>query len=87
MVGAEDVWTPAAPCKELLDGGAARGAKVTVQIYPGAYHDFDWPNMVRHELPNYRTAAGVVPIQGTDPAARQDALSRVPVFLERFLMN
>lgn len=87
MVGAEDVWTPAAPCKELLDGGAARGAKVTVQIYPGAYHDFDWPNMVRHESPNYRTAAGVVPIQGTDPAARQDALSRVPVFLERFLMN
>ena len=87
MVGAEDVWTPAAPCKELLDGGAARGAKVTVQIYPGAYHDFDWPNMVRHELPNYRTAAGVVPIQGTDPAARQDALSRVPVFLGRFLMN
>ena len=87
LVGAEDVWTPAAPCKELLDGAAARGAKVTVQIYPGAYHDFDWPNMGRHKSPNYRTAAGVVPIQGTDPAARQDAFSRVPVFLGRFLMN
>jgi dienelactone hydrolase len=87
LLGAEDVWTPAAPCKELLDGAAARGAKVEMQIYPGAYHDFDWPNMPRHESPNFRTAAGVVPIQGTDPAARQDALSRVPAFLARFLMN
>jgi dienelactone hydrolase len=47
LVGAEDVWTPAAPCKEVFDGAVARGAKVTVQIYPGAYHDFDWPNMGR----------------------------------------
>jgi dienelactone hydrolase len=87
LLGAEDVWTPAAPCQQLLDGAAARGARVTVQIYPGAYHDFDWPNMARHEAPNYRTAAGVVPIQGTDPAARQDAFTRVPAFLARFLMN
>jgi dienelactone hydrolase len=87
LLGAEDVWTPAAPCKELLDGAAARGAKIEMQIYPGAYHDFDWPNMPRHESPNFRTAAGVVPIQGTDPAARQDALSRVPAFLDRFLMH
>ena len=34
-----------------------------------------------------RTAAGIVPIQGTDPAARQDALARVPAFLARFLLN
>jgi dienelactone hydrolase len=87
LVGADDVWTPAAPCKELLDGAAARGANIEIQVYPGAYHDFDWPNMARHESPNFRTAAGVVPIQGTDPAARQDALSRVPAFLGRYLLN
>jgi dienelactone hydrolase len=87
LLGAEDVWTPAAPCKELLDGAIARGAKVEIQVYPGAYHDFDWPNMARHESPNFRTAAGVVPIQGTDPAARQDALSRVPAFLGCYLIN
>jgi hypothetical protein len=51
------------------------------------YHDFDWPNMARHESPDFRTAAGVIPIQGTDPAARQDAFARVPAFLARFLMN
>jgi len=43
--------------------------------------------MARHDSPHFRTAAGVVPIQGTDPAARQDALSRVPAFLGRYLMN
>jgi len=58
-----------------------------MQIYPGAYHGFDRANSPRRELPEYRTAAGVVPIVGTEPAARQDALSRVPDFLGRFLMN
>jgi hypothetical protein len=28
-----------------------------------------------------------VPVVGTEPAARQDALSRVPAFLARFLVN
>jgi dienelactone hydrolase len=41
----------------------------------------------RRELPEFRTATGIIPIVGTDPAARQDALARVPIFLESFLMN
>jgi dienelactone hydrolase len=86
LVGSEDVGNPPVPCKELLDGAAARGANVEMQIYPGAYHHFDWPNLPRRELP-FRTATGAVRIEGTDPAARQDALSRVPAFLARYLMN
>jgi dienelactone hydrolase len=58
-----------------------------VQLYPGAYHGFDRANAPRRELPDFRTAAGIIPIVGTNPAARQDALSRVPAFLARFLMN
>ena len=85
LMGAEDVWTPAAPCKAFLDGAAGRGASIETLIYPGAYHGFDAPNQARLELPNYRTRAGVVPIIGTDPAARQDALARVPAFLARYL--
>jgi dienelactone hydrolase len=85
LVGAGDVWTPAAPCKQLIDGAVARGSRAEMQIYPGAYHDFDWPDMPVHESPRFRTAAGVVPIQGTNPAARQDALTRVPAFLGRYL--
>jgi dienelactone hydrolase len=85
LMGAEDVWTPAAPCKAFLDGAVGRGASIETLIYPGAYHGFDAPNQARLELPNYRTRAGVVPIIGTDPAARQDALARVPAFLARYL--
>jgi dienelactone hydrolase len=85
LMGAEDVWTPAAPCKTFLDGAIGRGAPVETLIYPGAYHAFDAPNQPRLELPNYRTRAGIVPIIGTDPAARQDALARVPAFLARYI--
>lgn len=85
LMGAEDVWTPATPCKAFLDGAVGRGAPIETQIYPGAYHAFDAPNQPRTELPNYRTRAGVVPITGTDPAARQDAFARVPAFLARYL--
>jgi dienelactone hydrolase len=56
-----------------------------MRIYPGAYHDFDWPNMLVHTLPAYRTSAGVLPVAGTDPAARADALARVPEFLAKRL--
>jgi dienelactone hydrolase len=85
LMGAEDVWTPLAPCKTFLEAAIGRGAPIEVQIYPGAYHGFDAPNQQRRELPAYRTRAGVVPIIGTDPAARQDALARVPAFLSRYL--
>jgi dienelactone hydrolase len=85
LMGAEDVWTPLAPCKTFLDGAIGRGASIETQIYPGAYHAFDAPNQYLLELPAYRTRAGVVPIVGTDPAARQDALARVPAFLARHL--
>jgi len=86
LIGAEDVGIPAVPCKALLDGAVTRGAKVEMQIYPGAYHHFDWPNLPRRELP-FPTAGGVVRIEGTDTVARQDAFSRVPSFLARFLTN
>jgi dienelactone hydrolase len=87
LLGAEDVWTPAAPCKTFLDDAIGRGARIEVQIYPGAYHGFDRADSPRRELPQFRTAAGVIPIVGTEPAARRDALSRVPAFLARFMMN
>ena len=40
LQGAEDVWTPAGPCKTLVDGATARGAPIEMQVYPGAYHGF-----------------------------------------------
>jgi dienelactone hydrolase len=40
LVGAEDVLNPAVPCKYFLDSATAHGAKIEMQIYPGAYHHF-----------------------------------------------
>jgi dienelactone hydrolase len=85
LVGDADVWTPAAPCKIMVDLAASKGSPSAIHIYPGAYHAFDSPNLPRQEHPEYRTSAGVVPIMGTDPAARADALERVPAFLGSYL--
>lgn len=79
LVGESDVWTPASPCRALIEAAAA-GTQASIHTYPGAYHDFDWPGLPVHDLPAFRTKAGVVPIEGMDPAARADALQRVPAF-------
>ena len=81
LIGDKDVWTPAEPCKELVDGAVKRGAAIDYHAYAGAYHDFDWPNLKRRELASYTTSAGVVPVVGEDPAARADAIRRVQAFL------
>jgi dienelactone hydrolase len=79
--GDADVWTPAVPCREVVDAAAAKGAPVAIHLYPGAYHDFDWPGQAYRELPGDRTAGGAVPIVAMDPAAMADAHRRVLEFL------
>ena len=56
-------------------------------MYPGAYHDFDWPDLAPQALTRYRMASGVVPVTGTDPAARADSITRVPEFLAKHLRD
>jgi dienelactone hydrolase len=56
-------------------------------MYPGAAHDFDFPDQLRKERPEWTTVSGVIPVTGTEPAARADALQRVPAFLANYLMN
>jgi dienelactone hydrolase len=57
-----------------------------MQIYPGAYHAFDLPNTPLQLLP-VQTRPGTLPYVGSDPAARRDALERVPAFLARYLAD
>lgn len=87
LLGESDNWTPVESCKSFVAGAVRRGSPVEMQLYPGAYHDFDWPDLPMRSLTAYRTAAGVVPITATDPAAREDALRRVPDFLARYLRD
>lgn len=87
LIGERDNWTPATPCKALMDRAVERGSKVEMRVYPDAYHDFDWPNKQLGELPAYSTSSGVIPITGMNPAARADALERVPTFLAKYLQD
>ena len=82
LIGEKDVWTPFAPCVLALD---AAKPNVQIEVYPGAYHDFDWPDDPVHELRAYTTRSGVVPIAGENPAAHAAALKLVPEFLEQHL--
>jgi dienelactone hydrolase len=85
LIGEADDWTPARPCLDLVERAKAMNAPVDIQVYPGAYHDFDAPNTplrVRHNVAT--TASGTATV-GTDPAGRTDAIERAPAFLARYL--
>lgn len=82
LMGEADDWTPAAPCHAL----AARFPdRITLITYPGAYHDFDVPGLPVRARTGLAYTAGQsgVAHSGTDPAAREDAISRVLAFLDR----
>ncbi|MDR3396476.1 MAG: dienelactone hydrolase family protein [Pandoraea sp.] len=86
LTGADDVWTKAAPCDAFVQDATAQSAPITFHIYPGAVHDFDYPNLPvrnRPEFTNPRTH--VVPITGTQPEARDDAIARVTAFFAKAL--
>jgi dienelactone hydrolase len=86
LQGASDTWTRAAPCKRFVENAVARGARIDMQLYPGAYHAFDATNIPLQLLP-IQTRPGTLPYLGSDPAARGDAFERVPAFLARYLAD
>jgi len=84
LMGADDDWTPVAPCSYLTRAAQMRGEPVELVVYPGAVHDFDHPRLDLKERENVAFSAngtGKVTV-GTNPAARADALKRVESFLK-----
>ena len=81
LMGADDDWTPAAPCRVLAEVNPGR---IQAAFYPGAYHDFDAPDQPVRERRGLASTANHngTAHTGTDPAARADALRRVPAFLD-----
>ena len=81
--GELDDWTPSAPCVQLGEAARARGAQMTVTVYPGAYHGFDNPSGrvgVWKEVTTGVDATAGVHI-GPDPAARAAADAAIRTFL------
>jgi dienelactone hydrolase len=81
LVGEDDDWTPAAPCKALAD---RLGPGTELAAFAGAGHGFDGLAPVRHrpEVPNgLHPGAGVH--VGGHPASRAAAFERLDTYLRR----
>ena len=83
LIGAADDWTPAKPCRELTEQGKKDDLPIEIMVYPHAFHDFDHPSMTLHRRWGlaYTANNSGYAHAGTNPAAREDALRRVPEFL------
>ncbi|HEY2134586.1 MAG TPA: dienelactone hydrolase family protein [Xanthobacteraceae bacterium] len=85
LIGAVDDWTSAQDCQQMVAGARGRSAGTSIMVYPGAYHDFDHPNRPLQVRSGYAFSSdnsGRIHT-GTNPAARADALKRVPQWLAR----
>jgi dienelactone hydrolase len=85
LIGANDDWTPAKACEQMIAGARGRSAQVAIVVYRGAYHGFDHPNRPLRTVRGVARSAdgsGTVHI-GTDAAARTDAFKRVLAWLAR----
>lgn len=80
LIGKEDDWANASGCSFYMPGEAGYYLEepkheVILKIYPGAYHDFDWPGV--ESIPGH--------ILKYDPEATADAIVRVKNFLAKHL--
>ena len=84
LIGAKDDWSSSTACEQMVAGARGRSAKATIAVYPGAYHDFDRPELPLQQRNGVLVngSAGHVHI-GTDPQARADAVKRVAEWLAR----
>jgi dienelactone hydrolase len=80
LVGEADDWTPAAPCRSLVQSAAE--PKPVIESYAGAYHGFDStaPVRLRRDVPG-----GVNPGQGVHVGGEPQALKMSRERLLRFL--
>jgi dienelactone hydrolase len=86
LQGQADNWTRPEPCESFIEAARKRGNPVSIVLYPNAYHGFDMPGEITRTLPQYKTMTGVIPVIGPYPAARADALKRLPAFLGMYLL-
>lgn len=79
LVGEADDWTPAGPCKRLVQQAAGT---VEIEAYPGAFHGFDStaPLRLRKDVPN-----GVNPGRGVTVGGDPEAMKLSRAKLLQFI--
>jgi len=85
LVGAADDWAPPSACQQMVASARGRSAQAQIIVYPGAYSEFDHPNKAPQQLSGLAFSADGSgrAHTGTNPAARADAIKRVPQWLSR----
>jgi dienelactone hydrolase len=85
LIGASDDVSSPQECERMVAGAKGRSARISIIIYPGAFHDFDHPNRPLQVRTGYAFSTdGTGRIHtGTNAAARADSLKRVPQWLAR----
>jgi dienelactone hydrolase len=89
LMGDADDWTVPSACVRMVEAMRARGADITLVLYPGAVHYFDvegQPRVVLPEVENRNKPGGCCGATvGFDATANADAHRRVEEFFGRHL--
>ena len=87
LIGEDDDWTPAEPCRKLVDAARQAGFPVSIKIYPGANHAFDSNFPVRYDAArvNANSPTGLGATTGGDPEAWDDSKREVKEFFQQYL--
>jgi dienelactone hydrolase len=85
LIGAFDDVSSAQDCERMVAGAKGRSARISLVVYPAAFHDFDHPNRPLQVRTDYAFSSdGTGRIRsGTNASARADSLKRVPQWLAR----
>ena len=83
LIGASDDVAAPSLCKQMVDGARGRSALTRIEVYPGAWHDFDRADLPLRALDGSDPAAPEHGHIGTDADARADAQKRVAEWLAR----
>lgn len=87
LIGDKDDWTPAEPCRTLVETARQAGLPVAIKVYPGAHHAFDSARPVRYVAARINPSApgGRGATTGGDPGAWADSILEVLAFFDRHL--
>lgn len=83
LIGAKDDISSPTACRTMIDGARGRSALTRIEIYPGASHDFDRPDLPLHAIGGGDVAQPEHGHIGTDAEARSDSQARVAEWLAR----
>ena len=81
LLGGQDDWTPAEPCRKLADAAQRVGRPVSVVVYPDARHAFDAANL-RGRVYVAVARGGKGATVEYNPRAHEDAEKQVKRFLQ-----